>query len=181
MRLRLRGEGGYTLPELLSVMVILGVVTGSLTTMLVQGSNAQIDMNNRFQAQQEARLALDRLRREVHCASDLSPRPAGSVASVTLVLPSQCASAGGNANITWCTLGVAPNRWALWRYPGTACSGSGTRVADYLTAANVFTFSAASGELSKLSVSFPVDIKPGAGAKAYTLQDEIVLRNSNRN
>ncbi|HEY2935179.1 MAG TPA: prepilin-type N-terminal cleavage/methylation domain-containing protein, partial [Gaiellaceae bacterium] len=64
---RLRAEGGFTLVELLTVTVILTIVLTGLTTLFVQGSNAELDMNNRFQAQLNARLALDRLRRDLHC------------------------------------------------------------------------------------------------------------------
>ena len=81
----LRGERGYTLVEMLIVMVIMGIVTTSLTVLFVQGSNAELDMNNRFQAQLTARLALDKMRREVHCASVATPT--GNSSSVTLTLP----------------------------------------------------------------------------------------------
>lgn len=176
---RLRCARGYTITELLGVLTILGVVTTSLTALLVQGSNAQIDMNSRFQAQQEARLALDKLRREVHCASDVTP--AGAASTITLTMPSHCPTAGGLTSITWCTKSVAANRFALWRYAGASCAGSGVRVADYLTLGTVFTFTAQSPtSLAVLAVSFPVDTKPGMGARPYTLSDDIVLRNSTR-
>ena len=35
---------------------------------MVSGTNAEVDMNRRFQAQTEARLGLDKLRSEVHCS-----------------------------------------------------------------------------------------------------------------
>ena len=66
---RLRGERGYTLVEMLTVMVIMGVVMSGLTTVFVHASNSEADMNTRFQAQLTARLALDKMRREVHCAT----------------------------------------------------------------------------------------------------------------
>ena len=55
---RLRGERGYTLVEMLTVLVIMSVVITSLTTVFVQASNSETDMNNRFQAQLTAKLAL---------------------------------------------------------------------------------------------------------------------------
>ena len=85
---RLGRERGYSLVEMLIVMSILGVVMGSLTTVFVQASNAEFDMNARFQAQLTGRLALDKMRREVHCASVATPT--GSSSSVTLTLPSYC-------------------------------------------------------------------------------------------
>ena len=99
---RLRSERGYTLIEMLTVLVIMGVVTGSLTAVFVQASNAEADMNNRFQAQLTARLALDKMRREVHCASVATPT--GVSSSVTLTLPSYCKT--GSGSITWSTRNI---------------------------------------------------------------------------
>ena len=53
-------EGGYTLVEMLVVMAILGVVISGLTTIFVSGSHAELDLNRRFQAQQQARLLQER-------------------------------------------------------------------------------------------------------------------------
>ncbi len=178
IRARLAAENGYSLVEMLTVMIVLAVVMGAISTLLVQGSKAELDMNNRFQAQSNARLALDRLRREVHCASDITP---ATSASVTLAMPSHCPTAGGSPTITWCTQSAGTNRYELWRYVGAACSGTGVAVADYLTSQTVFTFTVQSvSSLALLGVSFPVDVEPGKGAIPYTLTDDIVLRNSTR-
>jgi len=69
LRSRLAESDGYSLTEMLVVLAILGVVVGALTQLFVSASNAQRDMSNRFEAQQNARLALDKLRREIHCTS----------------------------------------------------------------------------------------------------------------
>ena len=55
-----------SLVEPLQVTVILAVVIGALTTVFVRAMNSELDMNQRFQAQQEARLAVDKMRREIH-------------------------------------------------------------------------------------------------------------------
>ncbi len=177
VRERLAAEGGYSMFELLTVMAILAVVMGAITTMLVQGSNAEIDMNNRFQAQTNARLALDVLRREGHCASLVTT----SVAStVTLTLPSQCPTALGQISVTWCTRATG-STYSLWRYNGSACSGTGRKLADYLTLAGIFTYTAQSPtSLAKLSVTLPVNLTPTKPERVYTLNDDIVLRNSTR-
>ena len=80
-------ERGYTLIELLQVTIILGVIMEAMTTLFVQASNAELDMNRRFQAQQEARVAVDRMRREIHCASGVSP--VGNSGSISVTVPSQ--------------------------------------------------------------------------------------------
>src|SRR5918999_776283 len=64
-----RGEEGYTLVELIAVMAILLTVLTALTALFASGAKAELDANRRFEAQQEARLAVDRMRREIHCAS----------------------------------------------------------------------------------------------------------------
>ena len=52
------------------------IVVGALTQLFVSASNAQVDMTRRFEAQQEMRLALDKLRREIHCAQATARRGA---------------------------------------------------------------------------------------------------------
>jgi prepilin-type N-terminal cleavage/methylation domain-containing protein len=175
---RLVRQDGYSLIEMLTVMIILGVVLSGLTTLFVQGSNAEMDMNNRFQAQQEARLALDKLRREAHCASEVS---ASSATSITLTLASYCPT--GNGSVSWCTVLAAgsTNRYGLYRKTGAVCNSTGTRYADYLTTGNAFTYTAQSStSLAKLHVDFPVNVKPKKSVESYELVDDIVLRNSTR-
>ena len=183
---RLGRERGYSLIEMLIVLSIMGIVMGSLTTVFVTASNAELDMNNRFQAQLTARLALDKMRREVHCGSIATP--AGSSSSVTLTLPSYCKT--GSGSITWCTRSVATNRYALYRVVGSSCTG-GVKWADYLVPTStapvcsgalcIFTYTAQSTtSLAKLHVDFPVNVKPTKTVEQYELQDDIVLRNSTR-
>jgi prepilin-type N-terminal cleavage/methylation domain-containing protein len=183
---RLRGERGYTLIEMLTVMVILGVVMTSLTTVFVQASNSETDMNNRFQAQLTARLALDKMRREVHCATVATP--IGISSSVTLTLPSYCKT--GTGSVTWCTRSNGTNRYALYRVVGTTCTG-GVKWADHLIpsatatvcsgALCIFNYTAQSlTSLAKLGVDFPVNVNASKTVETYELQDDIVLRNSTR-
>jgi prepilin-type N-terminal cleavage/methylation domain-containing protein len=182
----LRGERGYSLVEMLIVLVIMSIVMGALTTLFVQASNAELDMNNRFQAQQNARLALDKMRREVHCGSVATP--AGSSSSVTLTLPTYCKT--GSGSVTWCTRNIATNQYGLYRVAGTSCVG-GVKWADYLVPTSsapvcsgalcIFTYTAQStSSLAKLHVDFPVNMKPSKSVELYELADDIVLRNSTR-
>jgi prepilin-type N-terminal cleavage/methylation domain-containing protein len=174
------GERGYSLVEMLTVMAILSVVLTGLTTLFVQGSNAELDMNRRFQAQQEARVALDKLRREIHCASSAATTPAtGAAASVTLTLPSQCPT--GSGSVTWCSANLASGRYGLFRKVGAACDATGVKWADFLTEANLFQFLPSSTtSLAALRVNIPVDVEPGDATPVYALCDQIVLRNSTR-
>lgn len=173
LRRRLRAETGYSLVELVTVLASLGVVLSALASLMVASMDAEVDMNNRFQAQQQARLAVDRLRREVHSAQSIAP--AGASPTVTLTFP-------GGAQVTWCTVADG-GHFGLWRYAGGACSGTGVRVADHLTQASVFTYAvpaAGSGLLHRLAVTLPVDADTSDSRQAYTLSDAIALRNSPR-
>jgi len=183
---RLRDERGYSLIEMLTVLVIMGVVMSSLTTVFVQASNSESDMNNRFQAQLASKLALDKMRREVHCASVATPT--GSSSSVTITLPSYCKT--GSGSITWCTRSNGTNRYALYRVVGATCTG-GIKWADYLVPSStasvcsgalcIFNYTAQStSALAKLSVDLPVNVKPSKTVELYELIDDIVLRNSTR-
>lgn len=175
--IRLRGEAGHSLVELLTVMVIMSIVMAGITGVFVSGSKAQADQDRRFQAQVGTRLALDRIRRDIHCANDVTPYATNSV---TLKLSSGC----GN-DVSWCTSAVTgfTNRYRLYRQLGTSCSASGgLMVADYLTSAAAFpTFLHTTGCncLASLRVDFKVSVK-GSTVDAYELTDTIYLRNSTR-
>lgn len=177
-------EQGFSLIEMLTVMIIMSVVLTGLTTLFVQGSNAERDMNRRFEAQQESRVALDKIRREIHCAQAAVTTPTtGGAPRVQLDLPGQCptAVAGAQTTVTWCSVLVSTGRYRLYRKVGVTCDATGVRWADYLTQANLFENQLASTEsLAKVRVSFPVDVKPGDATPAYRLCDHIVLRNTLR-
>jgi prepilin-type N-terminal cleavage/methylation domain-containing protein len=175
--LRLRGEGGYSLVEMLTVMVIMSIVFAGVTAVFVAGSKAQADQDRRFQAQLTTRLALDKIRRDIHCASDVTPYATNSV---TLKITG---CSGGD--ISWCTVAVSgyTNRYALYRQAGTSCSASGTKIADYLTSASAFpAFAHTSGCLclASLQVDFTVSVKSSTTVDTYDLGDTIYLRNSTR-
>jgi prepilin-type N-terminal cleavage/methylation domain-containing protein len=176
-----RSERGFTLIESLASMTILLTVMGGMTTLMVSGTNAEVEMNRRFQAQSEARLGLDKLRRDVHCSYNITTT--GTSATKTLSMSSSCPTSGGGTSITWCTVANGTGRYGLWRYLGTACSGTGRKVADYLTTQNVFSYTApltGSKELKTLGVTFDVNLTPTKPERAYSLTDDIVLRNSTR-
>ena len=173
---RLLRADGYSLTELVAVLVILVTIVTALTTLFVSGSTAQLDETRRVQAQQEARLALDRLRRDGHCARALTLT---SAASITMTLPGQCPSAGGTeTTVTYDTALVSASRYRLRRKVGT---GTAVPVADYLTSNALFSYSAPSASSrGSLHVELPVNVNPSEGWKGWKLVDDIVLRNTAR-
>lgn len=175
LRRRLAGAGGYSLVEMVTVMAIMGIVMSGLTTLFVQGSNAEIDMNFRFQAQQQARLALDRMRRDVHCAST-----AINTSATVVKLNDPCIAGG---LLLWCTQTVN-GVIGLYRATGASitCATNGRLFIDDLVSANVFTWQGSStNNLAQVYAKISVNTAPATRTvDIYTLCDGIVLRNSTR-
>ena len=173
---KLQGEAGFSLTELVTVMAILGIVLVGITTMFSSGVRAEMRASREFQAQQNARLALDRIRRELHCASAISAANGVAVSTITVTLPAVCF--GSDTTATYATVSTGTSRWELRR---TGNSGTPTTVADYLTSSTPFTYYVpASGTLGRLSVDIPVNVNPTDQSTEWRLQDDIVLRNTTR-
>jgi prepilin-type N-terminal cleavage/methylation domain-containing protein len=178
-------EEGYSLVELLVVMVILGTVLASLTTVFVSGSSAEVALNRRFQAQQQARLALDKIRADIHCASAAQAQTIGAyTGSIKLAEPS-CYAYASTPTVSWCPVQVSTSRYALYRSTATTniCTSTDAtrvRVADYLTtSSNVFTTVAIpQNSLQTVAVDFRVSSDPKSpNLEVYELKDSIVVGN----
>jgi prepilin-type N-terminal cleavage/methylation domain-containing protein len=192
-------ERGFTLVELLVVMVILGVVIGGITRVFVSGSNAHADERHRFEAQETAAVALDRLRRDAHyaCRLDVNAAIAPIGSSITFWFEDQtprgvydpvgtCGHTAANSSYdiktTWCTSGSG-TRWALYKQTGATCSAStGQQWADYLTSGTAFSYSAASSSArARLHVDLPVNWRVTAQQnESYQLSDDLALLNTTR-
>ena len=208
-RARLAGEAGFTLVELLIAMVVLLIVIGSLASVLVSATQTEVDANNRFQAQEQARTGLTFLTRELHCASAVTQTNGSVLAAgtaynaITATLPSTCSTSGGQTlYVTWCTSPttlVAGGHAALYRVTSTStpyptCSSSGkVKWVDYLTTATPFclpgttALTACGGvtqpanSLPLLHVTMPVNLNGvGSTIESYNVVDDIALRNALR-
>ena len=186
VRRLLDGEKGYTMIELLVTMVILGTVITGLTTVFISGSNAESSLNHRFQAQLNARAAMDKVRYDIHCASAAQAQTINAYPGVKLNV-SNCFSS--TPTISWCAVQVlaSPPRYQLYRSTATAntCTSSDTSrllVADYLTSSSVFTTSTiAQYSLQTVGVSLTVSANDKSKtAEVYKLSDSIVARASTR-
>jgi type II secretory pathway pseudopilin PulG len=179
---RLRHQGGLTLVELITSMSILLLVVGGLATLFVSGQNAENELNLRFVAQQEARLALDTFRREVHNACSATVSGGMHVTLKTNVQPGP--GAGSLActvtSASWCTAGSGTS-WALYRQAGGSCSsGSGTRRASYLVSGAIFSLLTSAGQLPKVTIDMTVNRRPSVARLNYRLNDDIALRSATR-
>jgi hypothetical protein len=182
---------------MLVVMVILGVVIGGLTTIFVSGSRAELDLNRRFQAQQQARLALDRIRVDLHCAEKAQVQTINTYNGLAISAPNCSAS-----TIDWCLVPstAMTGRYALYRTTSATnkCAATDTgrlKVADYLltnttnaaltglpASRTVFgtTQTTPSAQLLTVLVDFPISVNPTSSQDVYELKDAIVARNSAR-
>ena len=144
VRARLRGEAGYTLFELLVVVTIMGLVLAGLTTSFAAGLNAEAGTIRRAEAQQNARLALDRMKLDIHCASGAPAPQENPYGGFTMTLtesPNVCpAVTTTSSGVQWCTIPYSGSttHWQLFRYLGTQledCGGGGvsTLMVDYIT------------------------------------------------
>jgi Tfp pilus assembly protein PilW len=173
--LRLKAEErGISLVELITAMAIMTIVISTLAGVFVSGSNAEVDLRRRFEAQSSARIALEKLRREVHNTCSVT---FGSASTITLY--SEDTAGGYTCSVanTWCAVGSG-QRYGLYRKAGTTCDATGVRWADYVISSSVFSYTApASGTLPKVGVDLSVDLRPTQTPRLYRLQDAIAVRN----
>lgn len=167
-----------TIVELLTAMSILAFVMTGILAVFVGGLHATTDMNERFQAQQNARLALTALRTEA--GSACSESVAADHSSVTLAIPDPSLGCSSATQVTWCASssnGLLP--FGLYRQSGGSCLWStGVLKAGSLTTNAVFSAVTASGQRPQLQVTFPVDANLASTKGTYTLGDAITLRNA---
>jgi prepilin-type N-terminal cleavage/methylation domain-containing protein len=185
-------EDGFTLIEMLVVMIVLLAVLAPLTQSFVSADVAQIDQTRRFDAQENARQALDRMRKDIHCAHGVTDPYTNDSGGQTIVMTetnvtgtAECPGlVETNASaVQWCTIPVAgaTDRYRLYREndPDTTCDGnSSTFMVDYLTQTDIWASpTCITGQYPTVEVTMPVDVDPSKKPGAYTLGDQIALRN----
>jgi prepilin-type N-terminal cleavage/methylation domain-containing protein len=129
---RLADRRGHTLIELLVVLSIMGTVMGGLARSFATGMNQEVDQVRREQAYARARVALQRMRVDVHCASGVTGVVRNAYGGYTLTLTENnvgesgwCAtvipSSAPSSGVQWCTITDPDDtsRFKLYRYLGT--------------------------------------------------------------
>jgi Tfp pilus assembly protein PilW len=154
--------------ELLITMVLSLILIAGIVDIFVSGGRAGADANARIDAQQQARLALDRLEFEGRCATSASLLNSG--AGVAFALPAQCSH--GSGNISWCVVGGV-----LTRFTMADCTGSNIIFVRNITTATPFTINTNPGDLPQLLVTLTSDDNSNSADEA-TLDDTITLRNA---
>jgi prepilin-type N-terminal cleavage/methylation domain-containing protein len=178
LRRRAADERAFTLTEMVVVLVILSTVLSALIGVFVSTLRTEVDQNQRFEAQQNARVALDKLRREVHCAATANVQNGGATVTLTATSnPTGGYCRGGDS--TWCVL-PAGSGFTLYRGAGATCDASSLLMAEHLTSGLVFSYSQPPGSLATLGVDLRIDRDPASAQRTYRLFDAIVLRGSAR-
>jgi prepilin-type N-terminal cleavage/methylation domain-containing protein len=185
IRAWLTREDGMTMSELLTAMAILSFVMTGVFTVFVGGLNATTDMNERFQAQQDARLALTSMRNDIRGACSAAVGTVTGQAAGSLVALTEPGGANGDCTtatqVTWCVDSAnhaAP--FILQRQITGAGACSGTSRARSLTSnLNVFTCSTSATARPQVLVALQVDANLASTAKGlYKLTDAITVRNA---
>jgi prepilin-type N-terminal cleavage/methylation domain-containing protein len=186
-------QDGFTLVELIVVMLVMLIILAPLSGSFVSALGAQVDQTRRFDAQENARQALDRMRKDIHCAHGVTDPFANDFGGETILMTetnvtgtAECPGlVQTNASaVQWCTIAVtgATNRYQLYREndPNNTCDGSAsTFMVDYLTQSALWASpTCVTGQFPTVSVTMPVNIDPVRHAPStYTLSDQIALRN----
>jgi prepilin-type N-terminal cleavage/methylation domain-containing protein len=187
-------QAGYTLIETLVAMTLLVIVIGAIADGFASASKTQTDQTALAGDQESARMALDRLRRDIHCASAAQVAtgvPAGGYTLNLTVNPGQClaVTAGGGAGVLgssgvqWCTVPIngSTTRYALYRTVVTTCDAADAVFqVDYVTQPNIWVVVCGANQSNletvtiDLSVNRDILTRPD---RTYGLTDRIALRN----
>lgn len=194
-------EDGYTLVELLIVTIILGVVLGGIVMLFARAINADADQTRRYQSQQQLRVAVNKLRRDVHAACSVSNPTTYNAweSSITLYSPSDSCAAGSHT-VSWCLVGSG-SRYGLYRILSSSCTGATLKYADYITSSSAFVYlppnsyvtsnglgtgtagivtTAGSSTLPRLHIDLKENPRSTKSYDQFRVIDDIALRNGPR-
>jgi prepilin-type N-terminal cleavage/methylation domain-containing protein len=101
-----RSERGYSITELMVVLAVLGLIVGGILTVQQQGQAAYVMGSNRVETQQNARVALDLLVRELRSATAIVTL--GSATDITFT--GECNADGVDRTVRYQLSGTTLNR-----------------------------------------------------------------------
>jgi prepilin-type N-terminal cleavage/methylation domain-containing protein len=191
-RLRPADERGFTLVEMVVVCVLLAVVIAGVSTVFISGSHVELNLNDRFQAQQDARLVMNQLRLDVHsaCAANVGSSggtfPSGSMLTLAYVPsgdPTQCGASSSSQKVIWCAVAspTTPGQYAVYRSTSSPCSASAGKLeSDNLSSSALFSTGTTIpvGQLQTIQATVAVSLQSGQAGAPYALAQTLALRNA---
>jgi len=202
---RLREERAFTLVEMVVVMTILTIILAGLSTSMIAGTNSEVVIAQRQQAQSNARVALERMRLDIHCASGVLGPQENGYGGFTLTLTETqnvCPSVTNlPSGVQWCTIPYSGSttRFQLFRETAGNCDGVGeTLLVDFISqpsagwptntatsptptdySGNIWpTSTCATGTLPTTAIDINTNTDPNHPEGAYELKDSIAMRNA---
>ena len=178
----LRGEGGFTLAELMVAIMITLIAFSSSLMVLNIAQRTQPQISDRSAAIQEGRVWIERLTRELRQGATMVGTPTASTLSfITYVQHSACGTTAAGTSIQCrvsyvCTSGTCSRTEGN---PDGSTMGTGRQTVTGLQSDNVFSYSpgASAPEYVGVTLQFPASEQPGEDEDAVTLQDGVNLRN----
>jgi prepilin-type N-terminal cleavage/methylation domain-containing protein len=201
VRRRLAAEGGFTLIELLITLILMSIVMGAITTSFSTAFVGEARAIAEATNEENARLALNRLRMDIHCAQAVTASPGVTAQGGYFIVLTEkrdpltndpvckkIALATGSSWIEWCTIQITISRWQLYRDDLKDCSGDhSTFMVDYIVLPNIWTVNADPTTLlpddcwqGSIGVDLITNEQPGNGKYEYRLADSIGMRNTSR-
>ena len=139
-------ESGQTLVELLVMMAILMTILVAVTDALISGTHAETNVEHRLNTQSGLRLALTRMRQDVHCAYDVqsvdyNATNQGFTLSLTEFYNTckavdSSGSSSSKVQLLWCTVPATAGSTTVYNlYRGnTTCDATSQLIATNLVA-----------------------------------------------
>jgi prepilin-type N-terminal cleavage/methylation domain-containing protein len=193
LRLALRDSSGYSLVELLLVVSLLGIIMGALVGSFSSAIAGESRTFIRATNEENARLALDRLRLDLHCGRSVQGPWQNLDGGWSIQINEDndpntgCTGLviSGTA-VQWCTVQVNSKRWRLYRDNINECGPTGSLfMVDYVVDPDIWTTSTQlaaciAGQQQWVDVNLLVNTTPNRELEKYALDDWITLRNSPR-
>jgi Tfp pilus assembly protein PilW len=158
---RLRGEGGFTLPELLMASMLGLLVVGVAATMFVAAVRSQPNLNTKGIRITQARVLAERMVRELRQGRTVYTATATQLSFLTHLYNASCGSAsGGFCRVTYtCTTGGTCTR--VQAKPDGSSASSPATVVTGLANGNVFSYLTGSGGTNFVTVTFQYPAQNG--------------------
>jgi len=167
--LNIKNQKGFSLIEMMVVVVILGLIVLGLVTFFTGGAKSWVAGQSQLKAQREARQVIDRMVREIRHGELIT---SGVSKSITVSIPALGSVSAYNVTYSW----SGPSIDSIIRTVNSTPSHVIDNVKDLL-----FTYAYPSGsteilDVSKVKILLEVDVD-NDGNSDITLNTDVNLRN----